>query len=104
MSLALSAFDVIHSNYGANEVFRYLKTGLVGFTTDEISIIENYVLLWDIKGEKWKEDFTFNPEGFGAEEDDESQEKLELINDIRGKVFEPLSNFAKRIKNQREKL
>ena len=98
MSLALSAFDVIHSNYGANEVFRYLKTGLVGFTTDEISIIENYVLLWDIKGEKWKEDFTFNPEGFGAEEDDESLEKLELINDIRGKVFEPLTNFAKRIK------
>lgn len=98
MSLVLSAFDVIHSNYGANEMFRYLKTGLVGLNTEDISIIENYVLLWEIRGEKWKSDFRFNPNGFGYEMDEESKEELKKINEIREKIIIPLENFEKRIK------
>ena len=47
-------FDIIIRGFSADSVFTLLKTGLYGFTTEEISELEDYVLMWNIKGAKWK--------------------------------------------------
>lgn len=93
----LSAFDIIHENFDKSDIFRYLKTGLSGFTYEEISIIENYALMWDIKADLWFKDFDMHPGGYYKEFDEESTQLLEKINDIRRKFIEPIEKFKRKI-------
>ena len=42
--------------YNYETMFRYLKSGLLGIDTQDISLLENYVLANGIKGKKWFEE------------------------------------------------
>ena len=45
MRLVLCAFQAARSGYRSDDVFACLKTGLCGYTAEEISLIENYAFL-----------------------------------------------------------
>lgn len=49
----LSVFEMLSSNMAYEPIFRFLKTGLTEIDSDEISILENYVLAYGIRGKKW---------------------------------------------------
>lgn len=97
MNLVLSAFQVIHGRFASDDVFRYLKTGLAGLSTEEIALLENYVLLWGIQGARWKEPFTAHPEGFSEQMTEENAETLRALEALRLRVMEPLLRFSGRI-------
>lgn len=99
MNLLLSAFDVVNGGYKSELIFRYLKTGLAGFSAEEISLIENYTLMWDITGKKWLNEFTANPDGFSDKVTEENILELEKINSIRNRVIQPLLKFSKTIQD-----
>ena len=99
MNLLLSAFDVVNGGYKSELIFRYLKTGLAGFNAEEISLIENYALMWDITGKKWLSEFTANPDGFSDKVTEENILELEKINSIRNRVIQPLLKFSKTIQD-----
>ena len=40
-----------------------LKTGVSGFSAEEISQLENYAFLWKVKGGAWREEFVRHPRG-----------------------------------------
>mgnify|MGYP000700733968 FL=1 len=49
-----SLLVMVEQNYTYESVFRYLRTGLCGFTRDEVDRLENYCLALDLKGfKKW---------------------------------------------------
>ena len=49
-----SLLVMVEQNYTYESVFRYLRTGLCGFTRDEVDRPENYCLALDLKGfKKW---------------------------------------------------
>lgn len=98
MNLVISAFEIINSNYDSNVIFRYLKTGLVGMRPDEIFMLENYVLLWNINGRDWHKEFLFNPNGFSQSFKDEDKNKLKLLNKLREELVKPLISFENNIK------
>lgn len=50
MRLLLSAFQTIQSGYSSDSLFAYLKTGLAGFSTEQISRLENYTFVWNLSG------------------------------------------------------
>ena len=82
ITLILSFIDIISSGYKYESVFAYLKTGLTNIKNlDDIDLIENYVLKYGIKGNKWEEDFVI-----------EDQE-LERINLIRNEIVTPIKKF-----------
>lgn len=88
--LALSGGDFSHEN-----IFRFLKTGLAGFKTEEIAVLENYALMWDIHGRAaWKNEWASNPRGMGYEFDDKAAEELAAVNALRQKVLAPVNEFA----------
>lgn len=97
MNLIFSALDTIASDFDSGEIFRFLKSGLINLSTEEISIIENYVFLWNITGVSWFEDFTMHPKGFEKTWDEESEKELEIINGLRKKIISPLKNFYDKI-------
>ena len=90
--LALGALDAVTGGFEYEDMFRYLKTGLAGIDRAECDQLENYVVLWEIRGKMWLRDvpWTANPDGYGAEMTPERRERLEVINAIREKVRLPL--------------
>ena len=86
-------------NFISDEIFRYLKTGLVkGFTENEISKLENYVYLWNIDRSDWEKEWDMDPTGFSetrAEDAEQIKEELLSLNALKSKAIRPISNFRK---------
>lgn len=97
MNLVLTAFETLHTGWSSEPLFRYLKTGLAGLGTVEISVLENYVLLWGISGKRWQTPFTAHPDGFSSEWSESDKKDLQQINDLRERVVLPLQRFSSRI-------
>lgn len=90
-------FDIIVNGFSADSVFTFLKTGLYGFSAEETGEIEDYVLMWNIKGAAWKSDWTENPEGLGTEFNEKSLKRLAKLNDLRKRIVAPILNLKNRI-------
>lgn len=97
MRLVLSAFQVVRSGFASGDVFAYLKTGLAGLSTEQISELENYTYLWKLSGRKWREEWTDHPQGFVEEWTDRDRERLQSLNGSRAAVVEPLLRFSRRV-------
>ena len=90
LTLVLSLFDIISKNFVYENVFNYLKTGLTNVDDiNDIDILENYVLQYGIKGNKWFNDFEL------------ADPNLEKINLIRKKVIEPILDFKDSFKGKK---
>ncbi len=94
MRLILTAFRIITYGFRSDDVFLYLKTGLAGLTTQQISELENYTFVWNLSGAKWKGTWADNPEGFAGPMETSGEELLASINESRSAAVEPLKRFA----------
>ncbi|NLU24688.1 MAG: ATP-dependent nuclease subunit B [Clostridiales bacterium] len=101
LALLLGALDAVTGGFEYEDVFGYLKTGLSGVTAAECDLIENYVILWQIRGNMWLRDvpWTANPDGYGGEMTEERVARLKEINRIREKIREPLSFLYEKMKD-----
>jgi len=93
MALITGALAAVTGGYEYEDVFRYLKTGLAGLSPDECDRLENYALAWDVHGGMWvkDEDWTANPDGYGAPWGERQTGMLEELNQLRRRVAEPLA-------------
>ena len=100
LSLLTGVLASISNGYEYEDMFRWLKTGLAGLTAEECDLLENYVLKWDIYGQTWlrDEDWTENPDGYGAPWNDRRQAVLTQVNQLRRRVREPLERLAAGLK------
>lgn len=88
-----SAAAIASKGFVTETVMRYLKTGLAGLETEEISEVENYCYMWRLNYGAWQKEWTQNPKGFGVELDDECRETLERLNALRLRIVEPLEKL-----------
>ena len=77
----------------SNDIFSMLKTGLTALEDEAVNELENYAFIWNIKGSKWKKEFTNSPKGFSEEMSDNDLKKLEAINTSREYVVDRLQKF-----------
>lgn len=96
---ALGAFQAVLSGYQTESLLEMLKTGVSGFTAEEISALENYAYLWKITGSDWRQEFVRHPRGFGQEMTEEDRETLASLNQLRKRLMGPLERFAARTKD-----
>ena len=92
--LALGAFRAAASGCATEDLLLLLKTGLLGFTAQEVSALENYAYLWKITGAGWRQEFVRHPRGFGEEFTQEDREELSRLNELRRRLVEPLLAFS----------
>ena len=95
ISLLTGVLASIGGGFEYEDMFRWLKTGLAGITAEECDLLENYVLTWEIHGKMWlgEEDWSANPDGYGAPWTQERQSRLAEINALRRRVRQPLGRF-----------
>jgi ATP-dependent helicase/nuclease subunit B len=63
--------------------------------------LDNYAFMWNIRGERWKREWTYHPEGIGREMDPVSEDYLRNLNDARKKALYPLIKMEEGFKNAR---
>ncbi len=98
--MILSVFEVIHSNFDTEAVLRLAKTGLTPLEDYDIYLLENYCYVWDIRGKRWREEFTMSPDGSRADniESKSVNDRIAHIEDIRKKIIQPLIEFEEGVK------
>ncbi|HHU74085.1 MAG TPA: helicase-exonuclease AddAB subunit AddB [Clostridiales bacterium] len=94
VELLRSALSVVSEDFNYESVFRYLRTGLTGLSTEEIDLLENYCLATGIRGYKrWQESFTRRYK---------SRETIDLekINEIRAHFMEEIDPLYQVLKSK----
>ncbi len=97
VALVSSAISIAACGFSTEILMRYLKTGLTGFSTEEISAVENYSYMWQISGSGWLRDWVQNPKGFGEEPGEEEEAELEYLNSIRRRIIYPLRDLKEKL-------
>ena len=91
---------MVEQNFSYESVFRFLRTGMSGFTGDEVDRMENYVIALGIKGyKKWQSAWVRRCGGV-------EEEELARLNHLRVRFVEKLDPLMmilkKRKKNVRD--
>lgn len=99
VNFVIAALKIACEGFSVENIMRLLKTGLTGISHDDISLLENYAVMWKINGSRWCDDFNGHPDGLGNEMLEKHAETLEKINSIRKAVTLPLSGFKNKLKD-----
>ena len=85
----ISALRIISGGWSYDDVFAYLKTGFSNISREDCDLIENYVLMWNIRGSMWyrEENWTFSQVGY---KDAADENALAEINFVRNAIYPPL--------------
>ena len=100
ISFVKSLLTICSEGFQSDTVFRLIKTGLAGFSEDDIALAENYVFLWDIDGSKWLSEWTLNPEGFAGELGEREKNTLSRINSLREEITSSVLSFKESVKDE----
>lgn len=96
VKLIFSAFAVCERGFCGEDVVAYIKTGLAGIAPDEVSLLENYIVKWNLRGKMFYGDDEWNmsPEGYGKPLSQTDVDALGRLSDIRRRVISPLKAFS----------
>jgi len=88
IKFVISLIDILSKNWSYDDVFSYLKTGMLNINSNDLYELENYVIKWGIKGNKWLDNWNYD-------EDDEKNSKL---NTLREFIVLPIQNLKNNLK------
>lgn len=98
--LVNSLFRLILDNFEREDVLSVLKTGLTVNTSEEISVFENYIYVWNINNSAFKTEFKQNPRGFSEKFSESDTTNLIIAETVRKSIVEPVLKFKENIKNK----
>ncbi len=73
--------------FNSDMLIQYIKSTVGGFTVEESALLDNYVLMWNVKGSEWCDEWTRNPDGLEEQLD---VDLLKRINILRERAVSPL--------------
>lgn len=97
LAAANGALQAVSQGMRYEAVFAYLKSGLSPLEPDEVDLLENYVLTWNIRGGAYFRPFTKNPAGFDAARAADGMERLPQLEAIRAKMAAPLDTLRHKV-------
>ncbi len=101
ISTVLSAMDAALGGFEQRMVLRYLRSVLSPVEPDICDLVENYAIIWGIRGKRWLEEWKYHPDGLSGIFDKESTQRLQAINTARAKAVAPLEALQNGFRNAR---
>ena len=101
IATVLSALDAAMEGLEQRSVLRYLKSMLSPVEPEICDKLENYAVLWGIRGEKWNRPFIHHPGGLGREETPASAAVLRELNSAREWGIAPLVHLRDGMRSAR---
>lgn len=93
ISTVLMALDAAQSGFDPKSMMRYLRSSLSPLDPDLCDRLENYVIMWGIRGSKWLQQWEYHPEGLGFAWEDTHIQQLGVLNEARSRVMTPLEHL-----------
>lgn len=91
--------SVLYS-FRSDDVLSLAKTGLTSLEQKDISLLENYIYLWNISGvKKWSKPFESSTKGFSSDLSESDKHKLESINKSRELIYSKVNRFKNAVKD-----
>lgn len=106
ISTVLAALEAALTGFEQRSVLKYLRTALSPLTPEVCDRVENYAIVWGIRGQKWLEPWRNHPDGLGKEWNEKWDQQLKALNAARAQAMEPLNRLvqgfqkAKNLKEQ----
>lgn len=94
----LSALDAALGGFEQRDVLRYLKSLLSPLDPDICDRLENYVILWSVRGKRWETDWLQHPDGFVDAWDEDARNRLKQLNEARIMALSPLFVLSERFR------
>ncbi len=98
ISALLCAMDAALEGFEQRDTLRYLRSVLSPLTPDESDLVENYAILWGIRGSLWQKEWTQHPDGLGEEWTADAKMRLRQLNAAREMALNPLFALGKQLK------
>lgn len=95
IATVLTALDAALSGFDQRSTLRYLRSALSPLDPDTCDLVENYVFIWGIRGQKWLEKWEYDPDGLGGTRTDAAMALLEKLNEAREEAIGPLSRLQR---------
>ena len=89
----LSAMNAALSGFEQQDVFAYMKSVLSPLTMEQCDLVENYCILWGIRGKKFLQIWQDHPEGLGGVFDDDSNALIADLECFRKQLVVPLERL-----------
>ena len=94
IATVLSAMDAALGGFEQRDVLRYLKSVLSPLDPDACDRVENYAVLWGIRGNRWKEVWTNHPDGLAEAWTESANKRLQWLNEARERALTPLFRLS----------
>ena len=107
INTVLAALEAALSGFDQRNVLRYIRSALSPLSPDTCDLVENYAVIWGIRGQSWAENWVNHPEGLGGVWDSENTALMEAINEARYLVITPLVHLRtgfQKAKNLRDQV
>lgn len=88
--MLLSALKAAAEGMERESVLSYLKSGFLPVPADRCDRLENYILLWNIRGSLWEKEWTMSPDGVQKKPDERGQQRLQALNEDKKLLIDPL--------------
>ena len=95
ISTVLTALDAALTGFDQRSTLRYLRSALSPLDPDTCDQVENYAIIWGIRGQKWASPWENHPDGLSGVWDESAQRRLEEINAARDLAIAPLTQLQK---------
>ncbi len=97
LAVVESALDIAANGFDVESIFRYLKTGMTDMPDADRDVLENYALLWDLRGAVWTRDepWRLSPSGYERGDEDADAALLANLDAIRRRAVGPLDELKK---------
>lgn len=93
VTTVLTALDAALSGFDQRNTLRYLRSALSPLNPDICDMVENYAIVWGIRGQKWASHWENHPEGLSGQWNDASRQLLEELNEARRSAITPLERL-----------
>ncbi len=90
ISTVISAMEAALGGFDQKDVLRYLKSILSPLDADTCDKVENYAVLWGIRGRSWHQDWTNHPDGLGELWTEDAAARLKELNAAKECAIQPL--------------
>ena len=100
-AFVLDALNCAAGSFAYRDVFACLKSGLAGLSPGETDRLENYCLLWNIRGEKtWgqEEPWDRHPRGYVSQRTEADERELAEVDALRRRAAAPLLKLSGALK------
>jgi ATP-dependent helicase/nuclease subunit B len=91
----LSAVDAALGGFEQADMLRYLKAALSPVDMQTCDNMENYAVIWGVRGSHWQKEWTNHPDGLGEPWTEQSRQVLAQLEQARSLAVEPLVRLRK---------